>query len=450
MGGSRKIWGDLRDVIRDGVDDIEKTGAHHLDRLAERGVQGLEEFRAEVAGASRGESRSRRTSNDSDRHMGCSAKADRQASRAGRKARRGGRTAGGYVDRVRSRKRRSRRRGEEADLTPEEREHRAMMRRARRRANQRIGFMTHFGVFVAALSLILVTTRNPRVVLIVALGWGIGLFSHYLWAMAAPRLRDRWVESEVGSRSERDVKKERRHVETRSRRSMEDLSASIAHEIRNPITAAKSLVQQMGEDPASNENLEYAGLALSELDRVERSISHLLRYARDEEPRFSPMSLRDVVMAAAEGLRDRARALGVDLRVEFDSEGAMRGDTEKLRRVVENLISNALDAVSEAGTPMAQIELLGGDNLAGTETWLRVIDNGPGIPIVERDRIWSPFFTTKESGTGLGLALSRKAIEAHGGRIDLLSSPGQGTEFVLTFPKDATAPEVTGDNDVLG
>ena len=79
----------------------------------------------------------------------------------------------------------------------------------------------------------------------------------------------------------------------------------------------------MGEDPASNENLEYAGLALSELDRVERSISHLLRYARDEEPRFEGMTLRGVATAAAEGLRERAAASDVDLSLEFDRRGRL-------------------------------------------------------------------------------------------------------------------------------
>jgi signal transduction histidine kinase len=267
--------------------------------------------------------------------------------------------------------------------------------------------------------------------------------------MTAPALRDRWVEEEVGALSARGVKSERRQVETRSRRSLEDLSASIAHEIRNPITAAKSLVQQMGEDPASDENLEYAETALSELDRVERSISHLLRYARDEEPRFEILELRSVARLAVDGLRDRAASSGIDLSIDFDRPGEMRGDSEKLRRVVENLVSNAIDAIGSAQTASPRIEILGGENLAGTEIWLRVIDNGSGIAPADRERIWSPFFTTREEGTGLGLALSRKTVEAHGGRIELVtdSSPmdsRKGTEFILSFPKDPNAEIESG------
>jgi len=188
---------------------------------------------------------------------------------------------------------------------------------------------------------------------------------------------------------------------------------------------------------------------LSELDRVERSISHLLRYARDEEPHFEVLELRSLAMAAVDGLRDRAMASGIELKIEFERPGEMRGDAEKLRRVIENLISNAIEAIGAAAPASPRIEVLGGENLAGTEIWLRVIDNGSGIAASDRERIWSPFFTTRQAGTGLGLALSRKTIEAHGGRIDLVSDsdqsrPPRGTEFILSFLKDPNAEVQSG------
>ena len=101
-----------------------------------------------------------------------------------------------------------------------------------------------------------------------------------------------------------EVSRNRRELEDRHARNLEHLSASIAHEIRNPITAAKSLLQQMGEDPHSHENVEYAHVALQELERVERSISHLLRYARDEELRPQRAAPR---RDRALGARDAAR-----------------------------------------------------------------------------------------------------------------------------------------------
>ena len=314
----------------------------------------------------------------------------------------------------------------------EERAYRA----ARRRVNRRLGFFTHLVTYGAVLLFLMVATRSFRAVLIVATAWGIGVFLHYFWSVVAPGLRERWIEREVGQRVDRDVDSERRRVEDRHVRNLEDLSASIAHEIRNPITAAKSLVQQMGEDPVSQSNLEYASVALEELDRVERSISHLLRFAREEDLRCDALRMSDVVASAVETFRDRLHRHGVALECQMDTPGQMQGDADKLRRVVINLIGNALDALVDSRTPEPKIVVMSGDNLAGTEVWLRIGDNGPGIPAETRAKIFDPFYTTKRQGTGLGLALSKKVVEAHGGAMEVVPASRTGTEFVLSFPKE--------------
>jgi signal transduction histidine kinase len=307
-------------------------------------------------------------------------------------------------------------------------------REAQRVAKAKVGFFFHF-VPYAATCLFLLVVAGYRPAMIVALAWGIGVASH--WASAvAPTLRKRWIEQEVHRRVGRTVTEERRALEGAHARSLEELSASIAHEIRNPITAAKSLVQQMGEDPASRENVEYAKVALEELDRVERSISHLLRFAREEALRVSEVRLPDVLDGALESFRDRIARRGVRVSRAFDGSGTMRGDTEKLRRVAINLIGNALDAMEQAETRDPRLELAAGDNLAGSEVWATIRDNGPGIPAQAKERIFRPFYTEKANGTGLGLAITRKLVEAHGGSIELHTAPGEGTEFVLTFPKE--------------
>jgi signal transduction histidine kinase len=81
------------------------------------------------------------------------------------------------------------------------------------------------------------------------------------------------------------------------------------------------------------------------------------------------------------------------------------------------------------------IEVETGENLARTEVWMRVRDNGPGIPPELQEKVFRPFFTSKETGTGLGLPLTRKVIEAHNGEVELTSVPGEGAEFVVTLPK---------------
>ena len=317
----------------------------------------------------------------------------------------------------------------------------AAYRLARRRANMKFSFAAHF-VAWASVCFFLLMVAGFRAAFVVALAWGIGLVMHYFFAIVAPDLRRSLIEREVSREVETSRPRERRTLEVEHARSLEQLSASIAHEIRNPITAAKSLVQQMGEDPSSRENVAYANVALEELDRVERSISHLLKFAREEELQLSELRIADVVDSALETFRERINKLGVAVTREQGGESALRGDPEKLRRVLINLIGNALDALEEARTPAPALALVSGEDLAGREVWLRVRDNGPGIAPEKLARIFDPFFTSKTAGTGLGLAISKKLIDAHGGSLEASSTPGRGSEFLLTLPKQAGAAGV--------
>jgi signal transduction histidine kinase len=250
-----------------------------------------------------------------------------------------------------------------------------------------------------------------------------------------PKLRRRFIDREVSRRVGATLSDERQQMMGEHARSMETLSASIAHEIRNPITAAKSLVQQMEEDPTAPENVEYARVALEELHRVERSVTHLLRFAREEELGARDVRMADVIDSALETFRERIARGGIALVREQDGEGALRGDPERLRRVIINLIGNAIDALAESRTPDPRIEIALGENLAGTEVWVRVKDNGPGFEREALEKLFSPFYTSKANGTGLGLAISKKLIDAHHGRLEADSLPGAGAEFLVTLPK---------------
>ncbi len=358
------------------------------------------------------------------------ARQERHAQREERRSQRRGRPR---VDEERREARKSGKR-RKRDLTPEER----ALREAQRAANRKMGFLWH-AVPYATTCLFLLFVAGFRPAFIVALSWGIGLACHFFAAIVAPGLRQRLVEDEVKRRIHVDVSQQRRSLEGEHARRLEELSASIAHEIRNPITAAKSLVQQMGEDPGSAEHVEYAGVALEELERVERSISHLLRFARDEDMQVAEVSIGDVVDSAVETFRDRIERLGVAVERDVDEAGILRGDPEKLRRVILNLLGNALDAFEEARTQAPHLVVAAGENLAGTEVWVRIRDNGPGIDPDRLRRIFDPFFTSKARGTGLGLAISKKLVDAHGGSLEAHSENGDGTEFVLTFPKQAGA-----------
>ncbi len=341
--------------------------------------------------------------------------------------------------RHRHRQRPSRYVEQEADeglLSDEERSYRG----ARRLAERKIKLTRdaiRFGVIVLLLLIFI-----PPVGVIVMIWYGIGLFKEFYQLIVEPQIRERIIEKEVDKHVHDGISRERRTLEGQHARSLEHLSASIAHEIRNPITAAKSLVQQMEEEPTAPENVEYARVALEELHRVERSVSHLLRFARDEEMQREEVRMADIVDSALESFRDRFERADIQLERRLDCEGPLRGDPEQLRRVVINLVGNAVDALDDSDSVDKRIDVEMGENLAGSEIWLRIKDNGPGVDQELVSKMFSPFYTSKVNGTGLGLAICKKLVDAHGGSIEITSDRGEGAEFLLTFPKSANGEGV--------
>jgi signal transduction histidine kinase len=306
-----------------------------------------------------------------------------------------------------------------------------VLKRARRHARAEVAFYTHLmcylGVMVFLCLVNLLTTGYPWFVW-PALGWGVGLFAHYMAVFGSRLVRERYFDPAIA----RQVRREKVAMHTEKQASIDELSATIAHEIRNPIAAAKSLVQQMGEDPSAAQNREYAHVAVDELDRVERRISHLLKYAKEEDYTFAPANLAGVVDSALTQLRAKLDAAKVSVARNYIAGPTVLADAEKLRQVFANILDNAIDALE----PVAEgrrIDMFIENGARGAT--VRVRDNGCGIPADRIDRIFNPFFTTKDKGTGLGMAISKKIIEAHEGAINVISEAGHGTEFVVTLPR---------------
>ena len=305
-----------------------------------------------------------------------------------------------------------------------------ILQRARKRAKAEMRFYTHLLWYLGIIALLalinLFTTSYPWFIW-PALGWGIGLFSHYMGTFGSRVMRERYFEPAV----EREVRRERVVMQSEKQASIDQLSSTLAHEIRNPIAAAKSLVQQMGEDPTSVENVEYAKVAVEELDRVEKRISHLLRYAKEEDYLFEHVNLAGVVDAALIQLRAKLDAGGVRIVRHYIGGPTVNADKEKLKQVFANIVDNAIDAfASDARDRCVELFIENG----GKRATVRLRDNGAGIPADKLERIFNPFFTTKETGTGLGMAIARKIVEAHEGSVDVVSEPGRGTEFAVTLP----------------
>jgi signal transduction histidine kinase len=310
--------------------------------------------------------------------------------------------------------------------------------RARKRAQAEAGFFIHlmwYGIIIGFLFIINLMTGGfggyPWF-LWPALGWGFGIASHFAAVYGWRWVHDRVFQPAVAREVQREVLQEKEQLRTEKQASLDELTATFAHEIRNPIAAAKSLVQQMGEDPTSHENVEYAKVALDELARVERSVSHLLKYAKEEDYKFENVNLASVVDGALTQMRSKLEANSVTVSRAYLSGPTVRADADKLRQVFSNIIDNAIDAM-ESTTGERRLEFAIQNNGAGMAA-VRIRDNGCGIADDKLAKIFNPFYTSKTNGTGLGLGVAKKVIDSHRGTIEVHSMVGQGTEFVLAIP----------------
>jgi signal transduction histidine kinase len=208
-----------------------------------------------------------------------------------------------------------------------------------------------------------------------------------------------------------------------------ETAARIAHEIRNPVTAARSLAQQLAREAAAGDG-EPARLILAELERVERQVAALLRFSRRDELRFEAVDLRELVGSTVDGFQSRLDAAGIAVALDAGATVVARADREKLRQVLINLIENAIDALAHAGDRRLAVSLA---TVNGSAV-LRIADTGPGVDADALSRLFEPFFSQKEKGTGLGLAIVRRTVEAHGGRVTAAPGPDGGLAFDVTLP----------------
>ena len=218
-------------------------------------------------------------------------------------------------------------------------------------------------------------------------------------------------------------------------RELEQLGARISHELKNPLSAVKTLVQvsaRSTDDPGTRERLE---MVVREVRRMEATLRDHLSFSRPVEALSrAPLRLADVADDVLALVESRAREAGVALARRGDAP--VEADGRRLREALLNLVANALEASSRGGTVELDIAA------EGAEARIRVRDEGRGMPPEVLDRVGTPFFTTRDEGTGLGVTLARTTFVHHGGRLEYASAPGQGTVATAVIP--LRAPE-SGD-----
>lgn len=222
-------------------------------------------------------------------------------------------------------------------------------------------------------------------------------------------------------------------------KSLGELSAAIAHEIRNPLGSIKGAIEILSpEIPASSPKHEFVEVIERETDRLNRLVTDFLKYARPRPPETLPTDLNALVESTLQFISTQASKRRIELMSDLDQRvGQVVVDPEQIRQVLLNLLLNALHASPDGGRVQVYTRLL------DQNVEVEVRDYGCGIPLEQRSRIFDPFFTTRKDGSGLGLSIAYQIVRQHNGELQL-GQATPGTAMTLRLPlqreKDGTDP----------
>lgn len=233
------------------------------------------------------------------------------------------------------------------------------------------------------------------------------------------------------NRSLRQAQEEARRAERLA--ALGQLSAGLAHEIRNPLGVIKGSAEILNQKLAASDPMaqELSGYIYTEVNRVSALVSRFLDFARPSQLNIQPEDLTEVLESCIKTATEQGATAHVRITRDYaDSLPRAMVDRELCEQVFTNLLMNACEAMGEQGG-----ELKVRVRPAQAQVAVEIEDSGPGIPEAMREQIFNPFFTTKKTGVGLGLAIVSKIVDAHGGTLKLVSAPGRGACFRVTLPR---------------
>lgn len=212
------------------------------------------------------------------------------------------------------------------------------------------------------------------------------------------------------------------------------MAARLAHEVKNPLAAIKGLSKHMAQHSADPKTAERLAIVAAEADRLQGIVEGFLSFSRGlDDLKLEPVRPHEVARELAVLLETRAEEAGVGIEVAGDAAFVVDADERKLRQALLNLVLNAVQASPHGAAVRIEVarECLGAR--------ITVHDDGVGMTADVLSRIARPYFTTKEGGSGLGVAVARGLIEQHGGQLEFKSVAGKGTTASILLPMKAKA-----------
>ena len=250
---------------------------------------------------------------------------------------------------------------------------------------------------------------------------------------ASKRLEQQYamLESRIEELNEEIAEKNKAMERTRRLAAMGEMAAKIAHEIRNPLGSmailATLLERELTHDVEKRKLAEHITKGVKTLDNL---LSNMLLFATAPGARLKQVDIREVIEESILLTRGHEKK-GVTIKALYEGRTLIMGDQSQLRQLFVNIFLNALDAVGEGGSISVRTRL---DEKTKDFLQIEIKDTGNGIPEEHLDRIFDPFFSTKDRGTGLGLAIVATVINSHNGSIDVRSTQGQETAFIISLP----------------
>jgi two-component system sensor histidine kinase HydH len=220
-------------------------------------------------------------------------------------------------------------------------------------------------------------------------------------------------------------------IRAKNLESLAAMSAGLAHEIRNPLTSIKGYAQFIKSEIGSSSELkEDITVIIDEVDRLNKITERFLSFARPEKPDLSSNDINDIIIESVKAIKKEIDQNNINICMELNGVPKTMLDKEQMEQVIINIIINSVQAMGKDGNISISTSFIKEFNMVQVS----ISDTGGGIKKEDQDKVFEPFYTTKDKGTGLGLAICSRIIENHDGYIDFKSREGEGTVFLIKLP----------------